>query len=92
MYRLDIRPNLVIGDLDSLDDVTQDWLTKGLCCCSNIPLPKDETDLELALLAAVRDYDAPLRILVVALGGRLDQQMAVFCHGTRSYAGAMCAW
>ncbi|MCO5187813.1 MAG: thiamine diphosphokinase [Anaerolineae bacterium] len=75
LYRLDIRPNLVIGDLDSLDDVTQDWLTKEAVLLQQYPTAKDETDLELALLAAVRDYDAPLRIFG-ALGGRLDQQMA----------------
>lgn len=75
LQRLDVRPNLVIGDLDSLTDVTRQWLHAGAVPLRQFPTAKDETDLELALLAAIRTYDEPLRIFG-ALGGRLDQQMA----------------
>lgn len=75
LRRLGFRPNLVIGDLDSLDDDARAWLAAGDVPGHTFPHRKDETDLELALLHAVAEYDAPIRIFG-ALGGRLDQTLA----------------
>ena len=68
-------PHLVIGDLDSL---TQDDLAGLLARGVRIeryPAAKEETDLELALLAAVERGATWIRIIGAA-GGRLDQMLA----------------
>ncbi len=73
--RLGVKPELVIGDLDSLDDGSQQTLEGGGTEFIVHPPNKDQTDLELALLAAVaRDAD---KITVLgAMGGRLDMTVA----------------
>jgi thiamine pyrophosphokinase len=68
-------PNLVIGDLDSL---TQDDLAGLLARGAKIeryPSEKDETDLELALLAAAEQGATWIR-MIGAVGDRLDQTLA----------------
>jgi len=74
-FQLNIRPDLVIGDMDSVDaDLLQ--IIKNL----NVPIQmhprdKNETDLELALTKAIEHK--PLEIVVLAaLGGRIDQTLA----------------
>lgn len=68
-------PDVVIGDLDSLDDAT-----RARCAAHHVeiiphPREKDQTDLELALdLALTRG--ATVITLFGALGGRFDQTLA----------------
>ena len=75
IHRLKLKPALVIGDLDSISasdlDIAEHEQTEIL----RFNKDKDETDLELAIQAAIqRGYR---EILIVAgLGGRLDQTMA----------------
>jgi len=68
-------PDVVIGDLDSLDAVEQARLEQAGTRLLAFSPRKDETDLELALGYAAR---AGAREIVVlgALGGRLDQTLA----------------
>lgn len=72
---LGLRPQLVVGDLDSLPDAERATLAEAGAVFERHRPEKDETDLELALAAAVgRGADD---ILVVgALGGRLDMTLA----------------
>jgi len=72
---LGLTPNVVIGDMDSLDVETRDKLTQQGCRLILHPEDKDETDLELALLLAARE-EATEIIILGALGGRLDQLLA----------------
>ena len=68
-------PQLLIGDLDSVtaDEVSQAE-AQGIEI-RRFKIDKDETDLELALLAAAeKGFDEIM--LVAALGGRLDQTLA----------------
>jgi thiamine pyrophosphokinase len=66
-------PEVVVGDLDSIDEATRAWCTHAEFI--QHPREKDETDLELALgLARQRGADA-ITVLGV-LGGRFDQMMA----------------
>ena len=68
----DLIPNLIIGDMDSVD---LDWLARAISLGAEIrrfPVDKDETDLELALLAAADGGCNPIRIFG-AVGDRLDQ-------------------
>ena len=75
MQTIDLRPHLLIGDLDSvsLSDVSE--LQAAGVEIRQYPVEKDETDLELALLAAVSAGYKSIW-LVAALGGRLDQTLA----------------
>ncbi len=72
---LGLRPDLVIGDLDSLDPHHRQQLQRLGCRIEQHPADKDATDLELALLAAQRLGIDDI-VLLAALGGRLDQELA----------------
>jgi thiamine pyrophosphokinase len=75
LVRLGLTPNLVIGDLDSADpEQIQDLRARGVEI-RTFPTDKNETDLELALDAALELEPAAIRV-VAALGGRLDQTLA----------------
>jgi thiamine pyrophosphokinase len=71
----DLVPHLVIGDLDSLSPAEVDDLRARGAVIQPFPAEKDETDLELALLAAIRQGASWVRI-IGALGGRVDQMLA----------------
>jgi thiamine pyrophosphokinase len=69
------QPQLVIGDLDSLPTAERAALEAAGVPFERHRAEKDETDLELALLAAVRAGADQLAVLG-ALGGRLDMTLA----------------
>ncbi|HSR34518.1 MAG TPA: thiamine diphosphokinase [Anaerolineae bacterium] len=68
-------PQVVIGDMDSLTDVDRTALRSRGCRFVEHPRAKDETDLELALVYAVREGAQEILVLG-ALGGRLDHTLA----------------
>jgi thiamine pyrophosphokinase len=68
------RPDVVIGDLDSLPPDARLFLVNGGTKFVSRPADKDETDLELALLYAIERFSEPI-FLLGALGGRLDQSI-----------------
>ncbi len=70
-----LRPDLVVGDLDSLSSADRARLSQLGCAIQQHPADKNETDLELALHAASR-LGANEVLLLAALGGRLDQELA----------------
>ena len=74
MQKLGLRPHLVIGDLDSISAGDLLDLEKERIPIRRYPVDKDETDLELAVLAVLQEGYHTLR-LVAALGGRLDQTL-----------------
>jgi thiamine pyrophosphokinase len=72
---LDIRPDLVIGDMDSTDKGYLQKLQSDGVLIELFPQDKNETDLELAIQRAIEL--APKEITIVAgLGGRIDQTLA----------------
>ena len=73
--RLGLRPRLVIGDLDSADPQQIALLEQAGVAVERHPAHKDETDLELALLAAAGAGYTSLRV-AGALGGRLDMTLS----------------
>ena len=75
LRRLDLQPDLVIGDLDSISPADIDQLRQDQVRIEQYPVHKDETDLELALAAALRAGCDSVLILA-ALGGRLDMTLA----------------
>ena len=74
LQALHLQPHLLIGDLDSVAAQDVAALQSAGVEVRRFPVEKNETDLELALLAAAA---AGCRILRVAggLGGRLDQTL-----------------
>jgi len=71
----DLTPHLVVGDMDSLSAAELDDLRAADAEILRFPPAKNETDLELALIAAVERGAAWLRVLG-ALGDRIDQTLA----------------
>lgn len=72
---LDIKPDLVIGDMDSTEKGYLQKLQSDGVLIELFPQDKNETDLELAIQRAFEL--SPSEIVIVAgLGGRLDQTMA----------------
>lgn len=70
------RPDLLIGDLDSIDPALVDRLADGGTRVERHPADKDASDTELALCAAVA-AGADSIVLLGALGGdRLDHELA----------------
>jgi thiamine pyrophosphokinase len=75
MQALRRRPDLLIGDLDSIDPQDREALAAKGVESVVFPVHKDQTDLELALDYAIAHGFG--RILVIApFGGRLDQTLA----------------
>jgi len=68
-------PDVVIGDLDSMDAELKHELQAAKSKVLSYPEMKDETDLELALRYAATGYDDEI-VILGALGGRLDQLLA----------------
>lgn len=73
--RLDITPDILLGDLDSIEPTNlARYKRKGIAIQQH-PTRKDATDLELALDLAA-EKGAQLIWLVGALGGRWDMSLA----------------
>lgn len=68
-------PHLLVGDLDSIADADLALLENADVEIRRSPVHKDETDLELAIDAAL-ESGAEEILLVGATGGRLDQTVA----------------
>jgi thiamine pyrophosphokinase len=72
---LDLRPDLVIGDMDSTEKDHLQKLQADNVSIELFPQDKNETDLELAVQRA-GELNPEEVIIVAALGGRLDQTLA----------------
>lgn len=82
-----VRPDLVVGDLDSLDAATRLALEHAGVPIERHPSEKDQTDLELALDTARRAGADRLDVTLVT-GGRLDHELA----SLGALAGAADLW
>lgn len=72
---LGLTPDVVIGDLDSLEAAVQAELRAAGVRFESYPVRKDETDLELAIGLAIAEGATAIDLAAV-LGGRLDQTLA----------------
>ena len=74
MTALGLTPSLIIGDLDSADpEEVRKFQSQG-GEVRKFPIYKDETDLELAVIAAL-EMDPDIIWIAGALGKRLDQTL-----------------
>jgi thiamine pyrophosphokinase len=72
---LAIKPNLIVGDMDSTETEQLQSLIDEQVLLEQFPHDKNETDLELAINRAVELNPEQITI-IAALGGRLDQTLA----------------
>ena len=72
---LDLKPNLIIGDMDSAEKEQLQQFQEAEVSMELFPHDKNETDLELAIRRAVELNPAQI-IIIAGLGGRLDQTLA----------------
>ena len=74
LQTLGLRPDLLIGDLDSLSQQEIDGIQSSKVEVMRFACQKDETDLELAIHAVIQRGFQDL-LIIAALGGRLDQTL-----------------
>jgi len=72
---LGLRVDMVIGDMDSIEPLALQRLEQEGCDVRRFPPDKNETDLELALMAAAQKNAREIHI-IGAVGNRLDQTLA----------------
>jgi thiamine pyrophosphokinase len=72
---LAVQPDLIVGDMDSLEKGQLETLQKSGVSIELFPRDKNETDLELAIYRALELKPTQIMIMA-ALGGRLDQTLA----------------
>ena len=72
---LNVRPALIVGDMDSADPAQVQQFKDGGVSVEPFSHDKNETDLELAINRAIELGPEQIMILA-ALGGRLDQTIA----------------
>ncbi|MBL77419.1 MAG: thiamine diphosphokinase [Acidimicrobiaceae bacterium] len=77
---LGLEVDLVVGDLDSIDPDTLVRLQEGGTRVEHHPADKDETDLELALAAAL-EAGATSATIVGSASGRLDHALGILLAG-----------
>jgi len=70
-----LHPDLLIGDLDSADPAAIEAMTVQGVPVVRFPMAKDETDLELGLLAAVKRKCNSL-VIFGGIGDRFDQTIS----------------
>lgn len=73
---LGLRPDVVVGDLDSLSPADVERLSRAGAEIVRHPEAKDESDTELALLEAVRRGAGQLVVLGALGGSRIDHALA----------------
>jgi thiamine pyrophosphokinase len=71
---LNLKPDLVIGDMDSTEKTDLKKLRDDGVSIELFPRDKDETDLELVITRAIELMPKEI-IIVAALGGRIDQTL-----------------
>ncbi len=100
LHALNLLPNLVIGDMDSADPAMLEEAAQHGAEIYHHPTHKNETDLELALIAAA-ERDCNVIRVIGALGDRLDQTIsnvyllalpALRGRDTRLVSGGQTTW
>ena len=74
-YNMDIVPDYIIGDLDSINEDIIDYYKNKSVKFEKFPTKKDETDTELCIWLS-NELKAKEIHLIGALGGRIDHTIA----------------
>jgi thiamine pyrophosphokinase len=74
-YQLNLIPNLILGDLDSISEEVIQFYQEYNVEIRKLPVKKDKSDTELLLeLLLTKDYEQ--LVLLAALGGRFDHALS----------------
>lgn len=87
-YSLGLRPDLIVGDLDSIHEEDKGRIEAEGVQVRSHPRDKNETDLELALQAAAEQNPSAV-VIVGALGKRLDQALGNIAMLSNPALGAL---
>ncbi|OPJ56915.1 thiamine diphosphokinase [Alkalithermobacter paradoxus] len=74
IYKMDIIPNIIIGDLDSIDEIVKRYYLEEKVNFEKFPSKKDKTDTEIAIDYAVSIGATKIHLLG-ALGKRVDHTL-----------------
>ncbi|NLY43573.1 MAG: thiamine diphosphokinase [Clostridiaceae bacterium] len=74
-YRLGITPNVIIGDMDSMDMDCYNEMAQRKVAILKHPVQKDQTDTQLAVEHVIKQGCEEI-ILIGALGSRFDHSFA----------------
>ncbi len=74
LRKMNIEPDLFIGDFDSIDDISRKMLDSESSEVIKVKAEKDETDTELAVIAALERGFKEI-VMVGATGTRLDHTL-----------------
>jgi len=72
--KLELLPDLIIGDLDSLTEENEGFYQSKKVEFIKHPVEKDQTDSEIAV-DYCREHGFEMLYITSALGGRIDQQL-----------------
>ena len=75
LYKMNITPNYIIGDLDSINNDLVDYYKSKEVIFKTYPSHKDETDSEICIYLA-KELKAKEIDFYGALGGRIDHTLA----------------
>ena len=73
---LGIRPDVLVGDMDSIDPGLLERLSNDGVTIERHPMEKDASDAELAVVRAVSDGCEDVVLIGALRGGRLDHELA----------------
>lgn len=71
LYRYNIKPDLLVGDFDSIDQEILDYFKKSNCVIDVYPTEKDFTDTEIAVRKAISTKPNEI-VLLGCTGSRID--------------------
>ncbi|MGI1691414.1 thiamine diphosphokinase [Thermoanaerobacter uzonensis] len=74
-YRMKLKPHLIVGDLDSIEEEVLEFYEKEGVRIEKYPPMKDETDTQLAMLKAI-ELGAKEITFIGVIGERLDHSYA----------------
>ena len=90
LRKMNIAPDIAIGDLDSMDKETRIFLAQNKVPLITYPVDKDATDTELAVQWAIKNNARSITLLGVT-GTRIDHTLAnIFLLEKITRAGIVC--
>ena len=93
LRRLGIVPDLLVGDMDSIDAEALAWMEERGAAIRRVPAVKDFTDSEMAVDAVLDEEPLPDEVWMIgALGDRLDHVLANIGLGDRLARRGVRVW